>query len=57
MKAVGVDIYEELTSASIEEEQRLNVSVVNYVLSKSKTKSGQSKVSKIHTSKYLLSVL
>jgi len=43
VKIVGVDIHEELTPVSIEEEQKLNISVINYVLSESKTKFGQSR--------------
>jgi len=57
MKTVGVDIYEELTFASIKEEQKLNVSGVSYVSSKSKTKSEQSKINKTYISRYLLKVL
>jgi len=42
-----------LTSVSIEEEYKLNVSVVNYVLFESKTESGQSRIK----SRHLLRVL
>ena len=57
MKIVRVDINEELTSASIEKRQNLNVSVINYVFSKSKMKSEQSKMNKTYNFRYLLRVL
>jgi len=51
MKAVEVDIHEELTSSFVEEEQKLNVSVVDYISPESKTKSRQSRVNKTHNSR------
>jgi len=53
VKIVRVNIHEGLTSVSIEEEYKLNVSVVNYVLFESKTESGQSRIK----SRHLLRVL
>ena len=53
MKIVRVNIHKGLTPVSIEEEYKLNVSVVNYVLFESKIKSGQSRIK----SRHLLRVL
>ena len=44
MKTVRVDIYEKLTLFFIKEEQKLNISIVDYVSPKRKTKSGQYKI-------------
>ena len=44
MKTVKVNIYEKLTSASIKEEQKLDISVVDSGSFKSKVKSGQSRI-------------
>ena len=44
MKAVRVDIHDELISFSIKEGQKLNVIVVDYVSFEIKTKFEQSKV-------------
>ena len=38
VKIIWVDVYEKLTPASIEEEQELDISVINYVSPKSKVK-------------------
>jgi len=57
MEIVWVNIYKKLTSISIEKEQELDVFVVKYVSSKSKMKSGQSRMDKTHNSRYLLRVL
>ena len=54
MKSVRVDIHEELTPTSIKEKQRLNVSVVDYVPSKSKVMTRQSRMNKIYNSRHLL---
>jgi len=40
MKDFGTDIHKELTPFSIEKEQKLNISMVSYISSESKTKSG-----------------
>ena len=57
MKIVRVNIYQKLISISIKEEQKLNVSVVNYVSSKSNAKSELSRMNKIHKYRHLLKVL
>ena len=57
MDITWVDIYNKLVSASIEEEQKLNVPVVNYVSPRSKTKPEQSRMNKVHNSRYLLRAL
>ena len=57
IKTVRVDIFEKLTSVSIKEEQKLNISVVDYISFESKTKSGQSEMNKIHNSRCLLIIL
>jgi len=44
MKAVRVDIHKELTSSLVKEEEKLNISVVDYVSLESKTKSEQFRV-------------
>ena len=46
MKIVRVDILKKLIFVSIEEKQKLNIFVVNYIPSKNKTKSGQSRINK-----------
>ena len=51
------DIHEKLASASVEKKQKLDVSVVSYVSSESKAKSGQSRMNKTHNSGRLLRVL
>ena len=40
IKVIGVDIHKKLVSAPVKKEQKLNVSMVNYVSSKSKAKPG-----------------
>ena len=57
MKAVRVDIHDELISFSIKEGQKLNVIVVDYVSFEIKTKFEQSKVDKTYNSRYLFRVL
>ena len=57
MKTIKINIHEKLISASIQEEQKLNVSVVDSIPPKSKVKSGQSKINKTYNSGYLLRVL
>ena len=51
------DIHEKLASASVEKKQKLDVSVVSYVSSESKAKSGQSRMNKTHNSGRLLRIL
>jgi len=53
MKVVRVDIYEEFISTFIEE-QKLNISVVDYILPENKR---QSRMNKTHNSRHLLRVL
>ena len=57
MKTVKVNIYEELTSASTKEAQKLNVSVVDSGPLKSKEKSGQSRINETYNFGHLLRVL
>ena len=57
MKTVREEIYEKLTLNFIEEEQKLNISIVNYVSPKSKIKSGKSIINKTYNSRYLLRIL
>jgi len=57
VKVIGVDIHKKLTPASIEEEQELDVSVVNYVSPESKAEPRQSRMNKAHNSGCLLRVL
>jgi len=57
VEIIQVDIHEKLAPASIEEEKELDVYVVNYVSSESKSKPGQSRMDKTHNSRYLLRAL
>ena len=57
MKVIWVDIYKELASAPVEKGQKLDVTMVNYVSSESKAKSGQSRINKTYNSGCLLRVL
>jgi len=54
MKVVRVDIYEEFIFTFIEEEQKPNISVVDYILPKNKR---QSRMNKTYNSRHLLRVL
>jgi len=57
MKVIGVDIHKKLASASIKKEQKLDVSMVDYVSPESKAKSEQSRMDETHNSGCLLRVL
>ena len=57
IKVIWVDIYKKLEFAPIEKGQKLDVSVVDYVSSESKAKSGQSRMNETHYSRCLLRVL
>jgi len=57
IKTVRVDIHEKLTPVSIKEEQKLNISVVDYIPFENKTKSGQFGMNKIYNSRCLLRIL
>jgi len=57
MKVIKVKIHKKLASAPVEKEQKLDISMVNYVSSKSKAKPRQSEMNKTYYSGHLLRFL